>query len=66
MAIQTRQLREWRGILKPPVYKKLLKRVLEENEHADYKDGYDVFRDSAIDCVVHNLAKLGAATSYPI
>jgi len=66
MAIQTRQLREWRSILKPAAYKLLLKRVLEENERGNYTSGFDVFRGSSIDTVVHNIAKVKKATSYPI
>lgn len=54
-AIQKEDLLFWNKILRPEFYKRLERRVIEENDKLTKdSDGYDVFRGGQIDNVVAN------------
>lgn len=59
--IQTRQLAEWKTVLKPEVFKELRKRANRDN--GSIEDPYKIFRGSTMDCWVSNAAiRLRAGT----
>lgn len=52
IAIQTKQLTEWKKLLKPKVYLWVENMVIKENHLA--KNGYQIIRGQSIDTIVSN------------
>ena len=52
LQVQTRQLNEWKSLLKSKVFEKLKKEVTKDNHLA--KDGFDIVRGNSIDNILFN------------
>ena len=52
LQVQTRQLNEWKSLLKSKVFEKLKKEVIKDNHLA--KDGFDIVRGNSIDNILIN------------
>ena len=52
LQVQTRQLNEWKSLLKSKVFEKLKKEVIKDNHLA--KDGFDIVRGNSIDNILFN------------
>jgi hypothetical protein len=56
IAVQTKDLREWKTILSLEAFRHLETYVLGMNENINIKSGFDIFRGSSISFYVHNMA----------
>lgn len=52
LQVQTRQLNEWKILLKSKVFEKLKKEVTKDNHLA--KDGFDIVRGNSMDAILFN------------
>ncbi len=55
--VQADDLAFWEKILKPEVYKKLLKQVAKKQKETPLKTGYDVVRGMDITGIIYNKLK---------